>query len=98
MMATLRWGSASHEGQLRSQNEDHAHAGGGLFVVAKGRVEYRSVPASTSGWSTRCPARSVKSRGDRARCATGCSITWPGAVCCEMGAGDIGCGETGAWI
>ncbi len=35
-MATLRWGSASHEGQLRSQNEDHAHAGGGLFVVADG--------------------------------------------------------------
>ncbi len=35
-MAVLRWGSASHEGQLRSQNEDHAYAGGGLFVVADG--------------------------------------------------------------
>jgi len=35
-MATLRWGTASHEGQLRSQNEDHAHAGDGLFVVADG--------------------------------------------------------------
>jgi len=35
-MAELRWGSASHEGQLRSQNEDHAHTGDGLFVVADG--------------------------------------------------------------
>lgn len=35
-MAVLRWGSASHEGQLRAQNEDHAHAGEGLFVVADG--------------------------------------------------------------
>ncbi len=35
-MAQLRWGSASHEGQLRAQNEDHAHAGEGLFVVADG--------------------------------------------------------------
>lgn len=35
-MAQLRSGSATHEGQLRSQNEDHAHAGGGLFVVADG--------------------------------------------------------------
>ncbi len=35
-MAVLRWGSASHEGQLREQNEDHAHAGEGLFVVADG--------------------------------------------------------------
>ena len=35
-MAELRWGSASHEGQLRTQNEDHAHAGAGLFVVADG--------------------------------------------------------------
>ncbi|MDW3215164.1 MAG: Stp1/IreP family PP2C-type Ser/Thr phosphatase [Ilumatobacteraceae bacterium] len=35
-MAILRWGSASHEGQLRAQNEDHAHAGEGLFVVADG--------------------------------------------------------------
>jgi serine/threonine protein phosphatase PrpC len=32
----LRWGSATHEGQLRVQNEDHAHAGDGLFVVADG--------------------------------------------------------------
>ena len=35
-MAVLRWGSATHEGQLRAQNEDHAHAGDGLFVVADG--------------------------------------------------------------
>jgi serine/threonine protein phosphatase PrpC len=35
-VAELRWGSATHEGQLRSQNEDHAHAGDGLFVVADG--------------------------------------------------------------
>ncbi len=35
-MARLRWGSASHQGQLRAQNEDHAHAGEGLFVVADG--------------------------------------------------------------
>jgi len=35
-MAALRWGSASHEGLMRSQNEDHAHADDGLFVVADG--------------------------------------------------------------
>ena len=35
-MATLRWGSATHEGQHRAQNEDHAHAGPNLFVVADG--------------------------------------------------------------
>ena len=35
-MAELRHGSATHEGQHRSQNEDHAHAGDGLFVVADG--------------------------------------------------------------
>jgi protein phosphatase len=35
-VAVLRWGTATHEGQLRSQNEDHAHAGEGLFVVADG--------------------------------------------------------------
>ena len=36
MTARLRWGSATHEGQLRAQNEDHAHAGDSLFVVADG--------------------------------------------------------------
>jgi hypothetical protein len=35
-MATLRWGAATHEGQLRTQNEDYHHAGEGLFVVADG--------------------------------------------------------------
>ena len=35
-MAVLRWGSVTHEGQMRSQNEDHVHAGEGLFVVADG--------------------------------------------------------------
>jgi serine/threonine protein phosphatase PrpC len=35
-VATLRWGSATHEGQIRAQNEDHLHASGGLFVVADG--------------------------------------------------------------
>jgi PPM family protein phosphatase len=35
-MATLRWGAATHEGQLRTQNEDNHHAGDGLFVVADG--------------------------------------------------------------
>jgi protein phosphatase len=35
-MAELRWGAATHEGQLRSQNEDHLHADDGLFVVADG--------------------------------------------------------------
>ena len=35
-MAELRWGAATHEGQLRSQNEDHLHAGDRLFVVADG--------------------------------------------------------------
>jgi protein phosphatase len=35
-MATLRWGAATHEGQLRTQNEDNHHAGEGLFVVADG--------------------------------------------------------------
>jgi serine/threonine protein phosphatase PrpC len=36
MSDNLRWGSATHEGQLRAQNEDHAYAGDGLFVVADG--------------------------------------------------------------
>ncbi len=35
-MADFRWGSATHEGQLRAQNEDNSHAGDGLFVVADG--------------------------------------------------------------
>ena len=35
-MAELRWGAATHEGQLRTQNEDHHHASGNLFVVADG--------------------------------------------------------------
>jgi len=35
-MADFRWGSATHEGQLRAQNEDNVHAGDGLFVVADG--------------------------------------------------------------
>jgi PPM family protein phosphatase len=35
-MATLRWGAVTHEGQLRTQNEDNLHAGEGLFVVADG--------------------------------------------------------------
>jgi serine/threonine protein phosphatase PrpC len=35
-MAELKWGAASHEGQLRSQNEDNFHVGEGLFVVADG--------------------------------------------------------------
>src|SRR5688572_7038556 len=35
-MATLRWGAATHEGQLRTQNEDNHHVGDGLFVVADG--------------------------------------------------------------
>lgn len=35
-MAMLRWGAATHEGQLRTQNEDNHHAGEGLFVVADG--------------------------------------------------------------
>ncbi|HSH10621.1 MAG TPA: Stp1/IreP family PP2C-type Ser/Thr phosphatase, partial [Ilumatobacter sp.] len=35
-MAVLRWGSASHQGLVRAQNEDHAYAGEGLFVVADG--------------------------------------------------------------
>jgi PPM family protein phosphatase len=35
-MAELRWGAASHEGQLRTQNEDSFHTSAGLFVVADG--------------------------------------------------------------
>ncbi len=35
-MADLRWGSATDPGQIRPQNEDHAHAGPHLFVVADG--------------------------------------------------------------
>ena len=35
-MAELRWGAATHEGQLRSQNEDHHYVGENLFVVADG--------------------------------------------------------------
>jgi protein phosphatase len=63
-VAVLRWGSATHQGQLRDQNEDHAHAGEGLFVVADGmgghlageiasemavdRLESRLQPGATS--------------------------------------------------
>jgi serine/threonine protein phosphatase PrpC len=35
-VAELKWGAASHEGQLRSQNEDSFHADATLFVVADG--------------------------------------------------------------
>jgi serine/threonine protein phosphatase PrpC len=35
-MASLRWGAATHEGQIRTQNEDHHHADESLFVVADG--------------------------------------------------------------
>jgi len=35
-MAELRWGAATHEGQMRTQNEDHLLAVDGLFVVADG--------------------------------------------------------------
>lgn len=35
-MAELRWGSATHPGQLRPQNEDQYLAAPGLFVVADG--------------------------------------------------------------
>ncbi|HWL41832.1 MAG TPA: Stp1/IreP family PP2C-type Ser/Thr phosphatase [Ilumatobacter sp.] len=35
-MAELRVGSATHPGQLRTQNEDSVHTGDGLFVVADG--------------------------------------------------------------
>ncbi|MEY2959373.1 MAG: hypothetical protein RLZZ01_1941, partial [Actinomycetota bacterium] len=35
-MAEIRYGSCTHQGMLRMQNEDHAHAGDGLFVVADG--------------------------------------------------------------
>ncbi len=35
-MAELRWGAATHEGQVRPQNEDHHHADAHLFVVADG--------------------------------------------------------------
>jgi serine/threonine protein phosphatase PrpC len=35
-MASLRWGAATHEGQVRTQNEDHHHATATLFVVADG--------------------------------------------------------------
>jgi protein phosphatase len=35
-MAELRWGAATHEGQIRPQNEDNHHADGNLFVVADG--------------------------------------------------------------
>lgn len=35
-MAELRWGVATHPGQMRTQNEDNVFAGPGLFVVADG--------------------------------------------------------------
>ncbi|MGA1556557.1 MAG: Stp1/IreP family PP2C-type Ser/Thr phosphatase [Ilumatobacteraceae bacterium] len=35
-MAEIRSGSCTHEGRLRTQNEDHAHSGDGLFIVADG--------------------------------------------------------------
>jgi hypothetical protein len=37
-VAELKWGAASHEGQLRSQNEDSFHADDGLFVMGVQRV------------------------------------------------------------
>ena len=33
-MAELRWGAATHEGQLRAQNEDNHYAGDGLFCYS----------------------------------------------------------------
>ena len=35
-MAELRWGVATDPGRHRTDNEDHAFAGDGLFVVADG--------------------------------------------------------------
>jgi protein phosphatase len=35
-MADLRWGAATHTGQVRSKNQDDLHAGDTLFVVADG--------------------------------------------------------------
>lgn len=35
-MADLRTGFATHEGQVRNQNEDNLHVGPGLFIVADG--------------------------------------------------------------
>ena len=35
-MAELKWGAATHPGQIRPDNEDHLHASQGVYVVADG--------------------------------------------------------------
>ncbi|MEM8745071.1 MAG: serine/threonine-protein phosphatase, partial [Actinomycetota bacterium] len=35
-MAELKWGSGTHAGQIRAQNEDSVLADDGIFVVADG--------------------------------------------------------------
>ncbi len=67
-MATLRWGAVTHEGQLRTQNEDNHHAGEGLFVVADGMGGHQAGEVASemavSRLDARLPAGQVGSRDD----------------------------------